>query len=89
MEITENNSQNSINKTRPIDIQQINHNNTNQSILTNKVLGENIQKIDQYVTRNRKNDPANPYFISKNPKYKLGILKVSVPGESKKEQQFL
>ena len=86
VEMTENSFQNSIDNTRPNSIQQTNHNNTNQSALTNEVLGENIQKINQYATRNRKNDPANPHFISKNPKYKLGVLEVSVPGENKKEQ---
>jgi hypothetical protein len=50
------------------------------------ILGGNITNVQYYDIRNRKSDPINPFYITNNKRFRLGILAVSTPGDNKKEQ---
>jgi hypothetical protein len=48
------------------------------------VTGENIINIMNYNTRNRTQEPTNPFFITRNKNFCLGVLAANTPGDTKK-----
>ena len=77
---------NSTNKNDNTDQTETNNLEYQYDTSANIILGEDISTISHYNIRNRKNNPANPFFITKESNYKLGTLSVNVPGNDKKEQ---
>jgi len=50
------------------------------------IIGKNIINATNYNIRNRKLKSLNPFFITKNKSYCLGVLAVNTSGDSKEDQ---
>src|SRR5438876_3681236 len=55
--------------------------------MADDVTGENITNITNYNTRNRTQEPTNPFFITRNKDFCLGVLAANIPGDNKKSQR--
>ena len=55
--------------------------------MADDVTGENITNITNYNTRNRTQEPTNPFFITRNKDFCLGVLAANTPGDNKKSQR--
>ena len=51
------------------------------------LIGQDITEVSHYDIRNRTLNPLNPYFITKNKTYLLGILAINTPGDNNREQK--
>src|SRR5438876_4539948 len=54
--------------------------------ITYDIIGKNITNVTNYDIRNRKFEPSNPFSITKNKSYCLGVLAANTPGDTREDQ---
>jgi len=74
-----------------VELQSTSQISTNAEIDNNTIsidiIGKDITDTAQYEFRNRKFELLNPYHVTKNKNYLLGVLAINAPGDSSKERK--
>src|SRR5438477_3633854 len=55
--------------------------------MADDITGENITNITNYNTRNRTQEPTNPFVITRNKNFCMGVLAANTTGDNKKSQR--